>query len=484
MVQELTTKPNMFGRLGMGLARGLSETVPKEVERQRLSSGLQQFEQDSGNLSPMQQLARLSAIPGITPQMIQSFGELGKQQGMRNSLRGGSGQGSELMPGAPGKEGMQDPRVMAAMQQMGMGGQENQGQMPQQQRSIPSGFNDRTEQAKAQHGATENPLGEKYLPAEPLNQDQRNALELRLSDKFPDASYEEVRRMADAEEVRRQENPKAWQEKNDYITKRENDAEKILENQLETALQKEGKDLYRDISGDTLLDLKKAMNNDLATDPSITPKQAAEKWRLKARDFVESKNKLKVAANRDLIDALSPNDKKETLKDLMTAQNRFADLGKQKEFAKLLSTKNRPPEYSIDEDGNRVMTDTGATGFNLSEGKAALIAYPRSEKLKGLLYAFNVDNVPINELPSYSAKLASDFLKNKTGNDSVLAFAQSAKDKSGFFDEAAFFDYLRENENKLNPDQQLELQSGVKALKPTWGNLSLFPIFGRSVVHD
>lgn len=86
MVQELTTQPTIFGRLGKGLAQGLAETVPKEIERNRLASGLQTFEKEHGNLTPIQQLARLSSIPGITPQMIQSFGDLAKQQAKGNAL--------------------------------------------------------------------------------------------------------------------------------------------------------------------------------------------------------------------------------------------------------------------------------------------------------------------------------------------------------------------------------------------------------------
>ena len=77
---------DLFGRIGTGFGQGLSDQLPKEMERGRLASGLQQFEQDSAKLSPIQQLARLSAIPGITPQMIQSFGELGRQQSKSNAL--------------------------------------------------------------------------------------------------------------------------------------------------------------------------------------------------------------------------------------------------------------------------------------------------------------------------------------------------------------------------------------------------------------
>lgn len=77
---------DIFGRIGTGFGQGLAEQVPKEIERNRLASGLQQFEKESANLTPIQQLARLSAIPGITPQMIQSFGELGRQQAKANAI--------------------------------------------------------------------------------------------------------------------------------------------------------------------------------------------------------------------------------------------------------------------------------------------------------------------------------------------------------------------------------------------------------------
>lgn len=87
MKSSYSVKPaDIFGRLGSGIGQGLAETMPKEIERGRLASGLQQFEQDASNLSPMQQLARISTIPGITPQMIQSFGDLARQQAKGNAL--------------------------------------------------------------------------------------------------------------------------------------------------------------------------------------------------------------------------------------------------------------------------------------------------------------------------------------------------------------------------------------------------------------
>jgi len=93
MVQELTTQPSIFGRLGKGLSRGLSETVPKEIEHQRLKSGLQSLanDYDKGNLSQAQFLARAAGTYGATPQMIQSFGELAKFQGERRAAEAAGG---------------------------------------------------------------------------------------------------------------------------------------------------------------------------------------------------------------------------------------------------------------------------------------------------------------------------------------------------------------------------------------------------------
>lgn len=72
---------NIFGRIGSGIGKGLAEQVPKEIERNRLAAGLKELE-GKKDLTPFQQFASLAAIPGITPQMIQSGSELLKQQGM------------------------------------------------------------------------------------------------------------------------------------------------------------------------------------------------------------------------------------------------------------------------------------------------------------------------------------------------------------------------------------------------------------------
>ena len=88
MVQIIPPKPlGGLSRFVEGLNTSLSQSLPKYIEHGMLSQGLKKFEQDSSNLNPMQQLTRLSSIPGITPQMLESFGKLARQQAKGQALQ-------------------------------------------------------------------------------------------------------------------------------------------------------------------------------------------------------------------------------------------------------------------------------------------------------------------------------------------------------------------------------------------------------------
>lgn len=79
---------DIFGRIGTGLGKGLADQIPKEIENYRLRTGLQSLadDADKGNLSQAQFLARAAGTYGATPQHIQSFGELAKQQARGQAL--------------------------------------------------------------------------------------------------------------------------------------------------------------------------------------------------------------------------------------------------------------------------------------------------------------------------------------------------------------------------------------------------------------
>jgi len=68
-----------FGRIGTGIGQGLAEQVPKEMERNRLASGLEQLGKQEG-LTPFQQFTGLVRHAHEYPQVVQSGTDLLKQQ--------------------------------------------------------------------------------------------------------------------------------------------------------------------------------------------------------------------------------------------------------------------------------------------------------------------------------------------------------------------------------------------------------------------
>ena len=95
---------NIFGRLGTGIGKGIAEQAPKEIERLRLQSGLKDVSQKK-DLTPFQQFAELSGVPGVTPQMIESGSKLLRQQGVNQALmQGGQNRAEEFLKAVPQPE--------------------------------------------------------------------------------------------------------------------------------------------------------------------------------------------------------------------------------------------------------------------------------------------------------------------------------------------------------------------------------------------
>lgn len=111
MVQIIPQDPNPWGRFGAAIGQGLSESVPKEIDRYRLSSGLRDLSKNANSLSPLEAYSQAASIPGITPAMLQALPEIIRQQKMgqglsnsanqrRNGQQGGGsgGQGNQQNP--------------------------------------------------------------------------------------------------------------------------------------------------------------------------------------------------------------------------------------------------------------------------------------------------------------------------------------------------------------------------------------------------
>ena len=88
-MQVIQRKQSVFGALGKGLGEGIANHIPKEIERSRLASGLKALGEKQG-LTHFQQFAELAGIPGISPQAIQTGGQILRQldmlQGAQNQV--------------------------------------------------------------------------------------------------------------------------------------------------------------------------------------------------------------------------------------------------------------------------------------------------------------------------------------------------------------------------------------------------------------
>lgn len=87
MVQYIS-KGNIFGRIGTGVGKGLAEQLPKAAERGRLSAALKDIGEKKDQ-TPFQQFTGLASQASEYPQIVQTGGEILRQQGMLQGAKGG-----------------------------------------------------------------------------------------------------------------------------------------------------------------------------------------------------------------------------------------------------------------------------------------------------------------------------------------------------------------------------------------------------------
>lgn len=426
---------NIFGRIGSGVGQGLAEQVPKEIERSRLASGLQQFEQDSANLSPMQQLARLSAIPGITPQMIQSFTELGKQQGLRSSLKQGRNQ--------PQGQPAQDPRITAALEKINTGSQAKSSRI-----DIPE--NVPREAVGQEQIVPGNPLRPEVKTFRPPTDDEYRDKLGDIWDRNPGLTFDQAK-----------------QETNDYFQRQANLTEaeraedirqenvqqavnKKFDDQLETKLQKAGPEIFKDLTGEMKVNLQRGLQRDIAKG-DISIDDAVNKWTNKALDLAKTKSQLyKLGKGQGALTSFFKQG--ETLDKLKSYQKTFKDADNLEEFFNILKGE-----------------------FGMSPHAAAQIAYPRSDSVNKVIKG--IKDIDYFSQIKDSKKAAINIEDALTREDSLLAIAKNLADVYENFNQRAFFQQLVEDRDRLSlsPQQKRELDEGVSDWLPNWNDTWFFP---------
>lgn len=465
MAQKIETSPTLFGQLGKGLGQGLADVIPREVERQRLSAGLSQFAKESGDRSPLENLAALASIPGALdrPQLIQSFSDLARIQGQRNAYKRGRTPGQEYKP-----ESTQSSPNLRDVQFGVLPGQIQRNNQ-QQENTVPSDQTRREEAVSNKPAARENPLSEKFIPPSPWNQQRdedaiNEAFERGLATNFPEA-----RAYADNQRQIYESAPEKYRAQLDYQKGVDKEVDDLFDQHLQTRLQKKGNETFKDIPGNLQLNIKKKAKNSVATG-QMTPEQAAEYYSKKALDLAKDKQQAMKIANRDVWDRILPHKKEETIKNLMHIAKNFEDMGSAEDFYNFLTTD------MIGENGQQ-------EGMGLSPGGAAIIQYRRTPKVKDLIKNTKISS----KNPAENTRnFAQNLFDVMTPKDSFLAIARQMKQQDPNFDEYAFFDYLRENKDQYGsiPRLDREVSNGVSDFFPNWRDIGLFPAFSKSVAND
>ncbi len=229
--------------------------------------------------------------------------------------------------------------------------------------------------------------------------------------------------------------PEQYRKQLDYKKGIDQETDNLFDKHLQTRIQKEGKETYGDVPGDLQLNIKKKARNDVATG-KMTPEQAAEYYSKKALDLVKDKGRALEIANRDFWDRITPSKKTEAIKNLQHIAKNFTDMGSDEDFYNFLTTDK--------------LTESGKQeGMGLSPGGAAIIQYPRTEKVKNLIQNTKIpfskdvsDPLLKRTQPNSEATraFADNLMKVMSPQDSFLAVARQMKEQDPRFDEYAFFD--------------------------------------------
>lgn len=449
MVQELTTQPSMFGRLGKGIAQGLSETVPKEIERSRLASGLKELNQQK-NLSPQEYFTGALSVPGLIdrPQVVQSLAELAKQQAQRQAYANRPGQTAKTGQPAITQPGQPISNVDFANLTKKTSAQKAQEQEGIPQGNFPSGQPQIVEK---------NPLNPELQPNIPWTPEQRDDEIGRVWDNNPWMTRDEVLKQVSDNERRYLESPKAYQEQQNYLKGVQDEANAEIDKQLRKKLHiSKDQEIFSKLPGETLNRIERGVSRDLKKNPDANLNDLVNTWTDRALNNEKEKTNLKTLANRSLDEKLFK--KPENLEKLKTIGKSFKEFGNSEEFY------------------NTLRSD-----FGTSPEGAASIAYPLSKNAQSYISNMKKSDISNFNVPYSSGnavKAANELGDYLTRGDSILSIAKNMKEKDAYFDIKTFLSEVRDIEDELGltAQQKLEINSrGIGDVFPNWGDIFLFP---------
>lgn len=406
-----------WGRIGEGLGKGLSEQFMPAFQQGRLAAGLRNLEETGKGLTPLQQFSRLAAIPGITPQMMQTYGELLQKEGLRQGYANIAGEGE---PGAGAKD-MQEPgqpitsREPASMQRRG---------------TAPEGM----VTGEGEKSITPGHLREASMPRQPWSQAKRARRLGELSKAMPGVSVDDLFKIVDEEEKRWLQAGEFERGTDEYLRNKQEEATDELDRQIKNKLQKTTlEDAFKELPGYTYEAMRRGLSNDIANNPDMPLAQIVDKWSTKALEIGRAGTQLDKLAkeNRVIAGILGSKNYKEKLR---AYGDIYRGAGMEEDYFNKLKSE-----------------------FGLSPQAAASFAYPLTPKMREITQKkpkgkFNWETA--------SRQRADEVVNALNPNESLLSIAHELKMKDPFFSENVFFEQMRNHMDKLTERQRREVAEG------------------------
>lgn len=282
-VQVLPEMPTLGQALSKSLTQGLGQTLPKSIERGALSEGLRQLSSRGAGMTPIEQISALSRLPGgaeLAPS-IMPFLQAQAQAPIRKISREGAA--ASDVP-------------------------DTRGELPQQDVQAPIKQDSFLERSK----------GSYYMIPKPPDVRQKEIENIQKETGLP---YQYIEPIYQEEEAKRIESEKGFEERKSL-------AESEFEKEMSRVTQKAGKDVSRDLIGETQQRYLDKVYSYL--DQGLSPKESAFKASQDALDFSKTRTILK-NRGRDFSQAMkSPS---RSVSSLESLKRKYMKLEEEEQFS-------------------------------------------------------------------------------------------------------------------------------------------------------
>lgn len=393
---------NGLAQLGAGLGKGLSESIPEEVKRYRLSSGLKKLS-ETKDLNPEQYLAQAFSIPGMTPSMAEQFGQLARLR-----ARGlGAEQGLRT-----------DQNIEKNNEIAEKGYSTNTKQLS-------------TDENKAPSISKRRPLEEKLNPTLPMTTEEKIAEANRLLKYNPGLVNNSLDKALELVENENQSNLQRSQALQNVHSVQQGVQDRIKQD-FEQVTKKNNVELPANV-------LQKYENEAIRL---VLPKEEGGEG-LTEQEAVQKLRPQLDSVSRDYknIESLWGQDPKGVVSSIKSHQKEFKKRNDLENFADTLKSSlgiSNPLAYS--------------KAYPIKEDST----YPILKEVSKIpWYKFSNLNKKTNEIEKLNKKI----FENMDKNSSPLSIVQYLSDKN--IDPRDFLDYLNENADKLTAEQKRQIGKGL-----------------------